>query len=127
MPLRDLRPARRAGPAGETVRYYPRLPAGRVTYAEHFGPDGRLRAIEQRLSVEYFAKLIPGRSSKDDVRDLLGPPWRIDQFPRLMRAIWTYPTYGLPNLKKLYVQFSADGVVREVLWLDDPDMTRLPG
>lgn len=117
---------RRTGPAGETVRYYSRLPAGRDIYAARFGPDGKLKALEQRLTPESVAKIIPGRMRADDVRELLGPPWRVDDFPRLEREIWTYPMRANdPVLRELYVQFSRDGVVREVLLMDDP-ITRGP-
>ena len=105
---------------GETVRYYSRLPAGRDMYAARIGPDGRLIAIEQRLTEEYVAKLRPGSSRADDVRDVLGPPYRVDAFPRLEREIWTYPAHGLTTDKLLIVQLSGDGVLREVFMMDDP-------
>jgi hypothetical protein len=107
---------------GDTVRYYSRLPYGGETYAARFGPDGRLKSIEQRLTVQNVAKLVPGTSRAADVRDLLGPPWRDDQFPRLGREILTYPMHAPdPTPKHLYVQLSQDGIVREVYLMDDPD------
>ena len=111
---------RRKGPGGESVRYYSRLPAGREMYAARFGEDGKLIAIEQRLTEEYVARLRPGSSRADDVRDVLGPPYRIDVYPRLQREIWTYPAYGLTIDKLLIVQLSNDGVLREVFMVDDP-------
>ncbi len=105
---------------GETVRYYSRLPYGRVTYAARIGPDGKLIAIEQRLTEEYVARLRPGSSRADDVRDVLGPPYRIDEFSQLERQVWTYPAMGLTIDKLLIVQLSRDGVLREVYLTDDP-------
>jgi len=112
----------RAGADGETVRYYPRQPNGRQTYAARFGPDGKLRSIEQRLTAANLARLTPGVSRAADVRDLFGPPYRINTFERLAREVWTYKMYGDGTLPKdLYVQMSGDGVVREVMLIDDPE------
>src|SRR5215213_8822659 len=44
----------RAGAAGETVLWYPRLPYGRVSYAARIGKDDKLIAVEQRLTREYL-------------------------------------------------------------------------
>jgi len=113
---------RRSAPNGESVRYYSRLPFGRQTYAARFDRNGRLIAVEQRLTTENAAKLQPGKSTAPEVRDLLGPPWREDAYPRLAREIWTYPMMASdPTPKHFYVQFSGDGVVRELYLLDDPD------
>src|SRR4051812_10112259 len=54
---------RRQRSDGEVVRYYSRLPAGREVYAARFGRDGKLIAIEQRLTREFAARLVPGKSN----------------------------------------------------------------
>ncbi len=116
-PAAEIRP----GAGGETVRYYPRQPYGRETYAARIGPEGRLRAIEQRLTEANLARLTPGVSRAGDVRDLFGPPFETNSFARLARDVWTYKLYGDGSrLKDLYVQMSPDGVVREVMMIDDP-------
>src|SRR5688572_4624988 len=86
---------KRAGPNGETVLWFPRLPAGRVSYAARIGSDDRLIAIEQRLTREYLGQLKPGVSRESDVRDVLGPPYRIDAFPRMQRDAWTWQAEGI--------------------------------
>jgi SmpA / OmlA family len=116
----------RQGPGGETVRYYSRLPYGREMYAARIGSDGKLRALEQRLTDENVAKLRPGVSRADDVRDLIGPPYRVDTFRRLEREVWTYKMYaGGTWPKDLYVQFSRDRIVREVMVMDDPQYSAI--
>jgi hypothetical protein len=113
---------RRPAPNGETVWWYPRLPYGYESYAARIGPDGKLVAIEQRLTPENVARIQPGMTTGKEVRDLLGPPWRADPFPRMQREIWTYPMRATdPTPKHLYVQLSPDGVVREAYLLDDPE------
>lgn len=115
-PSRD----KRAGPDGETVLWFPRLPAGRVSYAARIGKNDRLIAIEQRLTAENVQKLTPGVSRESDVRDVLGPPQRADPFPRMQRDVWTYQAQGIqPQL--IVVQFSMDSILREAYMFDDPE------
>ena len=112
---------RRPGADGETLRYYPRQPYGREMYVARIGPDGRLRAIEQRLTEANVARLRPGGSSADEVRSLLGPPFQVTDFARMEREVWTYKMYGEGiRFKDLHVQFSRDRIVREVMIMDDP-------
>jgi hypothetical protein len=106
---------------GEHVWFYPRQPYGRQTFAVRLAPDGTLRAIEQRLSEEYIAKLIPGVSTVKDVRELFGPPWKVTRFERQERDTWEWRVRVLHyDPRILVVQYSYDGVVREVMLLRDP-------
>src|SRR6266403_458068 len=62
-------PAERSHSAnGETVLWFPRFPFGRESYAARIGPDGKLIAIEQRLTPENVARLQPGRTTAKEVR-----------------------------------------------------------
>ena len=117
---------KRAGPGGETVFWYPRLPAGRVSYAARIGADGKLIAVEQRLTRENFERLKRGESRASDVRDLLGPPSRVDQYPRREREAWTYHAQEItPQL--IVVYFSRDEVLREKDMFDDPEQAAKDG
>jgi hypothetical protein len=120
---------RHTHPDGETVYYYPQLPWGHVTYAARIGADGRLVAIEQRLTDENIAKVVRGRTTAAEVRDLLGPPYRPMRFARMERDIWTYPmrSAGHPTPKWFLVQLSLDGVVRETYLMDDPQFVPKDG
>src|SRR5437899_12730519 len=121
-------PAKRPGPDGETVLWFPRMPYGDGTYAARVSADGRLIAIEQRLTEENIASIERGRTTADQVLDLVGPPYRVDPFPRMEREIWTYKLQVFPFPKALFVQLSPDRVVREVYYIDDPDIPPLgPG
>jgi hypothetical protein len=111
---------KRAGANGETVLWFPRLPMGKVSYAARIGKDDRLIAVEQRLTREYLEQLKPGQSRESDVRDLLGPPSRVDPYPRMQRDAWTYQAHGIqPQL--IVVQFSRDQILREAYMFDDPE------
>jgi hypothetical protein len=117
---------RRAAPGGETVLWYPRLPYGRVSYAARIAHDGRLIALEQRLTEENLALLEKGKTTDQAVRDLFGPPNKVNQFPRMQREIWTYQMPAVMEWKVLYVQFSPDRVLREYYYMDDPEVPKLP-
>jgi len=112
---------KRAGVDGETVLWFPRLPFGRVSYAARIGKDDKLIAVEQRLTPENLDKLKVGVSRENDVRDLLGPPNRINWFARKQVNAWTYQAQGIePQL--IVVELSKDGVVRSTYMFNDPSM-----
>src|SRR2546425_987133 len=117
--------AKRPGPDGETVLWFPRMPYGDGAYAARVGADGRLVAIEQRLTEENIAWIERGKTTADQVLDLVGPPYRVDQFARMEREIWTYKMQVFPFPKALFVQLSPDRIVREVYFMDDPEIPRL--
>jgi hypothetical protein len=107
-------------PGGETWLYYPKQPFPRKVYVARLAPDGKLVAVEQRLSEEYIAKLIPNHSRKEDVRDLFGPPYESLTFPRMERETWSWHMRQFGNIPvQLNVQMSPDGVVREIYLLDE--------
>ena len=120
-------PAERRQVAGETWLYYPRQPFGRKTFVARVASDGRLVALEQRLTDENVARIRAQTTRRDDVRDLLGPPYAVSRFPRMEREIWQYYMrhFGDPGIPvTLYVQFSPDGVAREVYLIDETSGSR---
>ncbi len=116
------RPALRVShPDGSSVLYYPRGPAGRQSYAAVIGSDGKLKAVEQRLTEENFAKIVIGSTTQQQVRELLGPTTIVTRLPRIARDVWEYKIGINADPYVLWVQFSDDGVVREVLKARDPE------
>ena len=115
-------PTERRQLGAESWLYYPKQPFGRKVLVARIAPDGKLIALEQRLSEEYIAKLIPNRSSREDVLALFGQPYERLNVPRMERDMWTWymRQYGILKAT-LNVQMSPDGVVREVYVLDDND------
>jgi hypothetical protein len=111
---------------GETVYYYPRLPWGYATYAARIAPDGRLIALEQRLTLENIGKLAAGVTRREEVLDLLGPPFEPMTQARSGNEIWTYPMRvpGHPTPKWFLAHLSPDGVLRETYLIDDPSYAR---
>jgi outer membrane protein assembly factor BamE (lipoprotein component of BamABCDE complex) len=67
-----------------------------------------------------LAKLIIGKTNAAEVRTLLGPPLRTTGFARMERDVWEYRRYNDPmDERHIAVQFSPDGVVREVVVVKD--------
>lgn len=105
---------------GDSVWYYAQQPAGLQTFAVRLTPAGVLRGIEQRLTEENLAKLVPGVTTASETRELLGPSWRTSRNFRSDREVWDYRMYNRVQVEhNLSVQFSSDGLVREVLLLRD--------
>ena len=120
--LMGLAADKRPAPGGETWLYYPRQPYGRQIFVARIAPDGRLIAMEQRLTDENVGKIIPNTTRAEQVRDLFGPPYQVVQFPRMQREAWTWHMrhFGDPGIPvSLNVQISPDGVVREIYLIDE--------
>jgi len=114
------KPAQRVEKAGGgSVLYYPRGPAGRETYAVSIAADGKVQAVEQRLTDANIATLVLGTTTAREVRELFGPPPTTQRLPRLQRDVWEYPMDNRAMPYLLLVQFSPDGIVREVFKMKD--------
>ena len=110
----------RAGPDGETWLHYPRQPFGRKVLVARIAPEGKLIGVEQRLSEEYIARLVPNHSRREDVLELFGSPYERLDFPRMNREAWSWHMRQFGDLPVgLHVQMSPDGVVREIYLLDE--------
>jgi hypothetical protein len=116
---------RHAGAGGDSVWMYSRQPDGRRNFAVTLAANGILRSVEQRLTEENLRKLVAGQTTMQQTRELLGPPWLVSRNDRLQRNIWTWKMYNTVDIEHtLHVQFSDDGLLREVLllrdWFDEP-------
>lgn len=115
------RPTERMQRGSDSIWWYPRGAVGFHSYAVRMGADGVMRDIEQRLTLDNVKQIAVGRMTKADVRDLLGPPFVVSELPRLQREVWEYQLLDVVFKWKLWVQYSGDGVVREVLQMRHPD------
>ena len=109
---------------GDTALYFSRQPFGRAMYVVTFGPDGVMKSIEQRMQYPSFAKVVANTWTKKEVSELLGPPGQAGRFDRQKRDWWEYRYWQAPDYRVVWVQFSDDGVVREVYDMLDPDEER---
>ena len=109
---------------GDSALYFSRLPIGRAMYVLTFSPDGVMKTREQRMQYAYFAKVVANSWGKKEVAELLGPPGRAGRFDRQKRDWWEYRYRQDMDYRVVWVQFSDEGVVREVYDMLDPDEER---
>jgi hypothetical protein len=60
-------------PDGSKQLAYPRGPAGTHTFMVQLGPDQVLKNIDNVLRYKYFAQIVPGKTTQEDILRLLGP------------------------------------------------------
>ena len=105
-------------PNGDTRLYFSRLPYGREIYVATVGSDGVLRGIDPTLTRKNIAGLKEGMQTQQ-VRELLGPPYRIVYMKLIDRDVWEYPWRIVEDRRILWVQFSRDGQLQEVVEMHD--------
>jgi outer membrane protein assembly factor BamE (lipoprotein component of BamABCDE complex) len=99
---------------GSTQLAYPTGPMGTKTFMAHVAADGRLTRIEQVLDEEHFARIATGRSTQEDVRRIIGPPFNVGRFPRQNYVAWDYRFKDAWGYRaELTVLFDPNGVVAE--------------
>jgi outer membrane protein assembly factor BamE (lipoprotein component of BamABCDE complex) len=108
---------------GDSVWYYAGGRIARQTYAVQFGANGVVQAVDQRLTEENVNRIIAEKTTMKEVRELMGPPHHVTYFELSKFTSWEYPMIpGSPSdWRILWVNFSDDGVVRQVLYMRDPE------
>jgi len=110
---------------GGKALYFSRMPEGRAVFEVRVDANGVVRSIEQKLTRQHIWEIASGASTKDDVLRLFGPPGRRGYLALSAKEWWEYKYQDYQDLRILYVQFSPDGVVRDVV--DLRDLSREPG
>jgi hypothetical protein len=111
---------------GDSALYFSRLPYGRAMYVVTVGSDGVMKSIEQRMNQATFARVVPNTWTKKEVNELLGPPGKEGRLERQQRDWWEY-RYANLGPRIMFVQFSDDGVVREMVDVPDEERYRIGG
>ena len=91
---------------------YPRGPAGLHTFNAHIDGSGVLRSIENVLEESGFAKVVKGRTTKDEVLCIFGPPIEVIYFRARNELVWDYrfwDPWGYPS--RFHVLFDDAGIV----------------
>jgi hypothetical protein len=68
-------------------------------------------------TAERVAKIVPGKSTKADVRSLLGAPWRTVQYndlDQLENEIWEYRVGDASGSYRVHIEFDHQDVVHIV-------------
>jgi hypothetical protein len=103
---------------GDKVLFYSRQPDGRAIYAAVIGADGSLRQIGQTLVPENIRKVATG-ASREQVREVLGPPYRTTRYLLSPDDIWEYRWQFGEDRRVLWVAFSNDGRAKDVTEMHD--------
>ena len=102
---------------GDELWEYARGPMGTETYLIRTANDGRVTAVTQLLTEAQFEKILPGKMTKTDVRDLLGRP--SDQAFLHNGTSWTWRVDLKPPTGHFVVRFDAnDTVVDKIILFD---------
>lgn len=78
-----------ARPGGRTTWEYPRGPLGLQTYLAEFDNRGKFVSYRQVLTDDNIQKVGVGMT-QEQVRALIGPPWRKDAIKRKDETVWDY-------------------------------------
>lgn len=111
-------------PDGGKNLIYPRGPAGLDTFNVRVDKGGVLESIVNVLDDSGFARVQKGRSTKDDVLCIFGPPYFETYFEARNERVWDYrfmDAWGYPS--RFHVLFDDAGTVTGTLQIreDKPD------
>lgn len=100
---------------------YPFTPEGTRNYMLTIGPDGVLKAMEQVLTPENFAKVQPGMS-REQIRRLLGKPASVQFFDLKQEETWEWKeASALPGVDmRFVVHFGNSGKVTGTSRYENP-------
>ena len=100
----------RFAPNGAELWEYATGPSGTETYLFRFARDGRVEAVTQLLTEEQFGKIVPGQTTKDTSRDLLGRP--SNTLFTQDGVSWSWHVRVGNQDGQFVVEFGPDGVAR---------------
>lgn len=104
---------------GDQLWEYATGPEGLETYRVRIGADGKVKEVTRLLTEEQLAKVIPGRMTRDEVRDLLGRPSDESTYSVGLTWSWRFARVGVqPGY--LVVTFNSDGTVKDKIVIIDP-------
>jgi hypothetical protein len=98
-------------PGGGEVWFYPYGRSGRLTYRVELGPDGKLRSVEQVLYEQNFDRIIDGKTTREELRRMLGPPNHEWLAMNGWETIWDYSYWWAQQPWVLHVGIDQNGVV----------------
>jgi len=86
---------------------------GLETHVIAFDHNGVVRSVEQVLTVDNVRRLLPGKTTREETRNLLGRPGDVNTMNGKEVWEWRFKPLGFaPEI--LAVSFGADGLVTDV-------------
>lgn len=103
---------------GDRVYEYATGREGYATYIVRIGPDGKVKEVTQALTEDQLAKVAPGKTTREEVRDLLGRPTFEEVYLGIPSWSWRFAKDGVrPGF--IVVTFNPDGTVRDKIAIVD--------
>lgn len=96
---------------GGEIWFYPRGRVGRQTFRVEFAPDGKLLNIDQVLYEKSFDRIIDGKTTREELRRLLGPPWQEWLSMNGWETIWDYHYWWAGQQWVVHFGLDQKGVV----------------
>lgn len=115
------RPTSRIPDGEQHLLEYSHNPWGQAIDMARFDKHNRLLSYEQVLTLEKFATIKLGQSTKTEVLRTIGHPSESMYLSRLQLEVWTYPykEHGIWD-SEMNVHFDNNGVVKMMLNGPDP-------
>lgn len=104
---------------GDKLWEYATGPEGMTTHLVRIGADGRVKEVSQLLTEENLAKVIPGRTTRAEVRNILGRPADETTFGNGLTWSWRFKRLGI-SAAYMVVRFGPDGTATEKIVIVDP-------
>jgi hypothetical protein len=103
---------------GDRILEYARGAEGFHTYMVRLGPDGKMKQVTQVLTEEQLARIVPGRTTLAEVRQLLGRPSFENDYGVGPTWSWRFKR-GDVHPGHLVVTFNSDGTVSNTIAIVD--------
>jgi hypothetical protein len=103
---------------GDELWEYARGPGGLETHLVRIGSDGKVREVAQILTEERLMSITPGKTTKPEVRHLLGRPSDTSYTGTGEAWSWRF-NFGGSQLGHLVVTFNPDNTVKERMTIRD--------
>lgn len=104
---------------------YMRGPMGQTTEMARIGPDGRLQSLAQVLTMENFARIVPGVTRQEQVLRIVGAPSEVKYYRNVGMQGWNYP-YKESNVWDSMMTIYVDGAGLVRRMENGPDPRRMP-
>lgn len=79
-----------SSPDGSQQLAYPHGPEGYTTFMAYMAPDGTLKRLGNVLDERHFAEVKPGKTDRDEILRMFGPPRQKLDFPSRNEETWEY-------------------------------------
>lgn len=104
---------------GDRLWEYATGPEGVETYRVRIGADGKVKEVTQLLDEHQLQKVVPGKTTQADMRDLLGRPSDETTYGAGLTWSWRFKRMGVqPGY--LVVTFNPDATVMSKIVIIDP-------